>query len=94
MEICRFHQTTHSKKQRYLNLINRDSIAKMKKDVKIINCARGGIINEADLAEAILTGQIEMAAIDVFDREPVDNSPLLKLGNRVVLTPHLDASTE
>jgi D-3-phosphoglycerate dehydrogenase len=66
----------------------------MKKDVKIINCARGGIINEADLAEAILTGQIEMAAIDVFDREPVDNSPLLKLGNRVVLTPHLDASTE
>lgn len=94
MEICRFHQTIHSKKQRYLNLINRDSIAKMKKDVKIINCARGGIINEADLAEAILTGQIEMAAIDVFDREPVDNSPLLKLGNRVVLTPHLDASTE
>jgi len=71
MEICRFHQTTHSKKQRYLNLINRDSIAKIKKGVKI---------NEADLAEAILTGQIEMAAIDVFDREPVDNSPLLKWG--------------
>ena len=77
-----------------LNLINRDSIAKMKKGVIIINCARGGIINEADLAEAILNGQVEMAAIDVFDREPVDNSPLLKLGNRVVLTPHLGASTE
>jgi len=55
-------------------LINRDSIVKMKKCVKIINCARGGIINEADLAAAILTGQVEMAAIDVFDREPVDDS--------------------
>jgi len=47
---------------------------KMKKCVKIINCARGVIINEADLAAAILTGQVEMAAIDVFDREPVDDS--------------------
>ena len=77
-----------------LNLINRDTIAKMKKGVKIINCARGGIINEADLAEAIRNGQVEMAAIDVFDREPVDDSPLLKLGDKVVLTPHLGASTE
>ncbi len=77
-----------------LNMINRDSIAKMKKGVIIINCARGGLINEADLAEAIRNGQVEMAAVDVFDREPADDSPLLKLGNKVVLTPHLGASTE
>jgi D-3-phosphoglycerate dehydrogenase len=77
-----------------LNLINRDSILKMKKGVKIINCARGGIINEADLAEAIQKGWVEMAAIDVFDKEPVEDSPLLSLGSKVVLTPHLGASTE
>jgi len=76
------------------NLINRDTIAKMRREVKIINCSRGGIINEADLAEAIRDGQVEMAAIDVFDKEPVEDSPLLKLGNKVVLTPHLGASTE
>src|SRR5208283_4608761 len=62
-----------------IHLINRDSIAKMKKRVKIINCARGAIVNETDLAEAIQTGQVEMAAIDVFEKEPVVDSPLLKL---------------
>jgi D-3-phosphoglycerate dehydrogenase len=77
-----------------LNLINKDAIAKMRRDVKIINCSRGGIINEADLAEAIRDGHVEMAAIDVFDKEPVEDSPLLKLGDKVVLTPHLGASTE
>lgn len=77
-----------------LNLINKDTLAKMKKGVKIINCARGGLINEADLAEAIRKGQVEMAAIDVFEQEPAKDSPLLKLGDRVVLTPHLGASTE
>ena len=66
----------------------------MKKGVKIINCARGGIINEADLAEALQNGQVDMAAIDVFDKEPVEGSPLLKMGGKVVLTPHLGASTE
>jgi D-3-phosphoglycerate dehydrogenase len=77
-----------------LNLINKDTIAKMRKGVKIINCARGGIINETDLAEAIQNGHVEMAAIDVFDKEPVEGSPLLKMGDKVVLTPHLGASTE
>jgi D-3-phosphoglycerate dehydrogenase len=77
-----------------LNMINKDTIAKMRKGVKIINCARGGIINEADLAEAIRNGQVEFAAIDVFNKEPAADSPLLKLGNKVVLTPHLGASTE
>ena len=87
--------TVHTPKNKdTLNLINKETIAKMKKGVKIINCARGGIINEADLAEAILNGSVEMAAIDVFEREPVEDSPLLKLGGKVVLTPHLGASTE
>jgi len=77
-----------------MNLINKDSLAKMRKGVKIINCARGGLVNEADLAEAIKSGWVEMAAIDVFEKEPIDDSPLLKLGGKVVLTPHLGASTE
>ncbi len=77
-----------------LNLINKDTIAKMRKGVKIINCARGGLINESDLAEAVQQGQVEMAAVDVFEKEPVEDSPLLKLGKKVVLTPHLGASTE
>ncbi len=77
-----------------LNLINRDTLTKMKKGVIIINCARGGLINEADLAEAIKAGGVGLAAIDVFDKEPAGDSPLLKLGNKVVLTPHLGASTE
>lgn len=77
-----------------LNLVNRDTIAQMRTGVKIINCACGGIVNEADLAEAIQNGHVAMAAIDVFDKEPVEDSPLLKMGDRVLLTPHLGASTE
>ncbi|HUL01320.1 MAG TPA: phosphoglycerate dehydrogenase, partial [Nitrospirota bacterium] len=77
-----------------VNLINKDSLAQMKKGVKIINCSRGGIVNETDLAEAIQNGHVEMAAIDVFEKEPVEDSPLIDLGDKVVLTPHLGASTE
>lgn len=77
-----------------LNLINKETISKMKKGVKIINCARGGIVNEADLAEAIKSGQVGAAALDVYEKEPVEDSPVFKLGNKVVLTPHLGASTE
>lgn len=77
-----------------MNLINKNSLSKMKKGVKIINCARGGIIDEAALADAINEGHVSMAAIDVFSEEPVKDSPLLALGNKVVLTPHLGASTE
>ncbi len=87
--------TLHVPKSRdTINLINRDVIAKMRRGVIIINCARGGLINESDLAGAIQDGIVEMAAIDVFDKEPAGDSPLLKLGNKVVLTPHLGASTE
>lgn len=82
------------KNKNTLNLINRDTIARMRKGVIIINCSRGGIVNEADLAEAIRNGHVAMAALDVYEREPVEDSPLLKLGDKVVLTPHLGASTE
>lgn len=76
------------------NLLNRAAFAKMKRGVYIINCARGGIINEAELATAIQEGIVAGAALDVFEMEPVDpNNPLLKL-EQVICTPHLGASTE
>jgi len=78
-------ETTH--------LINRESLAKMKPTTKIINCARGGIIDEAALAEAIASGKIGGAALDVFENEPLGESPLLAIGQNLVLTPHLGAST-
>jgi len=75
------------------NMINKDTIAKMKKGVRLVNVARGGIINEADLAEALKAGKVVAAALDVFEKEPLPaDSPLLKLDN-VVVTPHLGAST-
>ncbi len=76
------------------NLINATSIAKMKPTVRIINCARGGIIDEAALAEAVNSGRIAGAAIDVFDSEPLGESTLRAVGKNLVLTPHLGASTE
>lgn len=75
------------------NLVNAESIAKMKKGVRIINCARGGIVNEKDLAEALASGRVAGAALDVFETEPCTASPLFGLDN-VVCTPHLGASTE
>ncbi|MDL5048633.1 phosphoglycerate dehydrogenase [Oscillatoria amoena NRMC-F 0135] len=75
------------------NLLNRDTLALCKKGVRLINCARGGLINEADLAEALQSGQVAGAALDVYEAEPpADDLPLRKLSN-VVLTPHLGAST-
>ena len=76
------------------NLINKDKLKLMKKSARIINAARGGIINEADLFEALKGGVIAGAAVDVFEAEPLAaDSPLRTLEN-VVLTPHLGASTE
>jgi D-3-phosphoglycerate dehydrogenase len=75
------------------NLIDAGAIAKMKPTVRIINCARGGIVDEAAIAEAIETGKIAGAALDVFDNEPLGESPLTKLGSNTILTPHLGAST-
>jgi D-3-phosphoglycerate dehydrogenase / 2-oxoglutarate reductase len=76
------------------NLINAESIAKMKPTARIINCARGGIIDEAALAVALAEGRLGGAAIDVYDSEPLGESPLRDLGREIVLTPHLGASTE
>ena len=74
------------------NLINKDSIAKMKDGVRIINCARGGIINEADLKVALESGKVAGAALDVFETEPAKENVLFGMEN-VVCTPHLGAAT-
>ncbi len=74
-------------------LINSQAIAKMKPGVLIVNCARGGIVNEADLVEALKTKRVAAAAFDVFDEEPVKpDHPLLALDN-FTCTPHIGAST-
>ncbi len=75
------------------HIINRNSINQMKEGVKIINCARGGIIDEAALAEAVKSGKVGGAALDVFENEPPFDSPVLGLEN-IIVTPHLGASTE
>lgn len=78
-----------------INLINQETIAKMKKGVRLVNCARGGIINENDLKEAIESGQVASAAVDVFENEPdINNCPLIHCTGNIVLTPHLGASTQ
>ncbi|MBQ2246968.1 MAG: ACT domain-containing protein, partial [Selenomonadales bacterium] len=75
-------------------MIGAEAIAKMKDGVRIVNCARGGIIDEAALAEALKSGKVAGAAIDVFDGEPVNmDNPLLDCDN-IVVTPHLGASTK
>ncbi len=75
------------------DLISTKEFAIMKKSVRLINCARGGIINEAALAKAVKDGIVGGAAIDVFTKEPPFENPLLEL-DRVIVTPHLGASTE
>ncbi len=74
------------------NLIDRGVIAGMKDGVRLINCARGGIINEPDLADALASGRVAGAAFDVFESEPNTDSPLYGLDN-FIATPHLGAST-
>ena len=76
-------------------LINRNTINRMKKGVRLINCARGGIIEEAALKEALESGQVAQAAVDVFEGEPdIAENPLVKTTGDILLTPHLGASTE
>jgi D-3-phosphoglycerate dehydrogenase / 2-oxoglutarate reductase len=74
-------------------IINAASINQMKKGVRIINCARGGLVNEKDLANAIKLEQVSGAAFDVFSNEPAKSNPLFGL-EQMVVTPHLGASTE
>jgi len=75
------------------NLINKKTIETMKTGVRILNCARGGIVNESDLIDGLNSDKIAGAAIDVFEEEPPPkDNPLLK-HERVICTPHLGAST-
>ncbi len=85
LHIPKTPETTH--------IINAQMLAKMKPNARIINCARGGIIDEEALAIALKQGQIAGAALDVYESEPLGDSPLKSLGKEIILTPHLGAST-
>lgn len=75
------------------NLINKDAFDKMKDGVKLVNCARGGIVNENDLVDAVNSGKVSGAAMDVYGQEPLaTDSPLLGC-KEIVLSPHIGAST-
>ncbi|MCK0121861.1 phosphoglycerate dehydrogenase [Loktanella sp. F6476L] len=74
------------------NILSKENIAKTKKGVRIVNCARGGLVDEEALAEALKSGHVAGAAFDVFAVEPATDSPLFNLPN-VVCTPHLGAAT-
>jgi len=74
-------------------MIGKDQFAKMKNGVRIVNCARGGIIDEAALYEALTSGKVAGAALDVFAEEPPTDWKLLKLDN-VIGSPHIGAATK
>ncbi len=74
------------------NILSAEAIAQCKRGVRIVNCARGGLVDETALAAALQSGQVAGAALDVFETEPATASPLFALDN-VVCTPHLGAAT-
>lgn len=74
------------------NILSRENLAKTKKGVRIVNCARGGLIDEAALKDALDSGHVAGAALDVFETEPAKDSPLFGTPN-FICTPHLGAST-
>ena len=74
------------------NILSRENLEKTKKGVRIINCARGGLVDEIALSELIKSGHVAGAAFDVFEKEPANDNPLFNLPN-VVCTPHLGAAT-
>ncbi len=76
------------------HLIRKETLSKCKDGVKIINCARGGIVHESDLVDAINSGKVSGAALDVYEQEPPDFSSELFKHPKIVTTPHLGASTE
>jgi D-3-phosphoglycerate dehydrogenase len=77
------------------NLVNAELLRTMKPGARLVNCARGGIVDEAALAEAVQNGVIAGAALDVYAREPLaTDSPLRQVKDHLILTPHLGASTE
>jgi len=73
-------------------MINAESLKKMKRGMRLVNCARGELVDEAALAYALKQGQVAAAALDVFAEEPLKNSPLATMEN-VILTPHIGGST-
>jgi D-3-phosphoglycerate dehydrogenase / 2-oxoglutarate reductase len=73
-------------------MINAESLKKMKKGVRLVNCARGELVNEAALADALKSGHVAAASLDVFVEEPLKNSPFTAMSN-VILTPHIGGST-
>ncbi|MBR1943483.1 phosphoglycerate dehydrogenase [bacterium] len=92
--VCDFITVHVPKTKETVNLINKDTIAKMKDGVRLVNCARGGIINEEDLREALDKGKVAGAAIDVYCNEPdIQSCPLYGCEKNVLMTPHLGAST-
>src|SRR6185369_1708846 len=74
------------------NIIDAAALRKAKKGVRIVNCARGGLVDERAIAQALKTGHVAGAAFDVFEVEPAKDSPLFGLAN-VICTPHLGAAT-
>src|SRR5262250_3138457 len=74
------------------NMINAEALKKIKKGARLVNCARGELIDEAALAVALQEGHVASAALDVFVKEPLKDSPLQKMEN-VILTPHIAGST-
>ena len=75
------------------NMINAESISRMKDGVYLINCARGGIINETDIVEAVKSGKVAGCALDVYESEPCPEDSPLRTEPNIVMTPHLGAST-
>lgn len=88
-EIISFHVPLTEKTRHILDAASLDST---RRGVRIVNCSRGGVIDEAALADAIRSGQVGGAALDVFEHEPPEDSPLLSMPE-VIVTPHLGAST-
>ncbi len=85
--------TIHTPKTKEtINMFNKNTLSMMKKGAMLINCARGGIVNEEDLYEALVSGHLAGAALDVFSQEPPGKIPLMELDN-FICTPHLGAST-
>jgi D-3-phosphoglycerate dehydrogenase len=80
------------KTEKTANILSAERIARMKPGARIVNCARGGLVDEAAVAEAIRSGHLAGAAFDVFAEEPARENPLFGLPN-VVVTPHLGAAT-
>jgi len=75
-------------------IVNADALAKMKDGVRLFNCARGGIINEEDLREALESGKVAAAGLDVYEKEPLPEDHPLRKTKNLNLTPHLGASTK